>query len=63
MLSPKIPEIRVTIPRWTIQRDPVFRHCRRCGSIIVRVRLDSRRISFCTCHIVVDELTSRKARP
>ncbi len=50
----------VTIPRWTIQRDPVFNHCRRCGSIIVRVRMDFRRISFCACHIVVDELVARK---
>lgn len=52
---------RLTIPRWTIQRDPVFHHCRRCGSPIVRVRLDNRRISFCVCHVVVDEFVSRKS--
>ena len=63
MANPAIPLDRITIPRWTIQRDPVFHHCRRCGFMIVRVRLDNRRISFCVCHIVVDELIARKARP
>lgn len=62
MATRDIPVDRITIPRWTIQRDPVFHHCRRCGSMIVRVRLDKRRISFCVCHIVVDELIARKTK-
>ena len=59
----EVPADRLSIPRWTIQRDPVFRHCRRCGSSIVKVTLDARRISFCTCHIVVDELISKRTGP
>lgn len=43
---------RVTVPRWTIRRDPRSRNCPTCGSIIVRIKADAKRMSFCACRLV-----------
>jgi hypothetical protein len=44
----------VTIPRWTIQREPLAPDCPRCGSSVVRVRADDRHQFFCSCQILAD---------
>lgn len=50
----------VTIPRWTIQREAMPSSCPDCGSIIVRVLADRRRVSFCVCRVVTDEFVPRR---
>jgi len=42
----------ITIPRWTIARDPRSLGCLFCRSIIVRVKTDNRQIAFCCCRLV-----------
>jgi hypothetical protein len=43
---------RMTIPRWTIKRDPRATGCAGCGSIIVKVTAEWRQVSFCTCRLI-----------
>lgn len=49
----------VTIPRWTIRRDPIVPNCETCGTFIVTIRADQREISFCSCHILTDWVLQR----
>ena len=51
---------RVTIPRWTIQREALPPACPDCGSMIVRVRADQRQVFFCVCRVVADEFVPRR---
>ncbi|MBI5854449.1 MAG: hypothetical protein HZB35_04315 [Nitrospirae bacterium] len=50
---------QVTIPRWTIRRDPLVPDCNACGTSIVTIRADQREISFCSCHILTDWVLQR----
>ena len=43
---------RITIPRWTIKRDPRALGCSICGSAIVKVTAEWRQVSFCTCRLI-----------
>lgn len=42
----------ITIPRWTIKRDPRALGCTICGSAIVKITADWRQVSFCTCRLI-----------
>ena len=39
---------RITIPRWTIKRDPRALGCTICGSAIVKITAEWRQVWFCT---------------
>jgi hypothetical protein len=43
---------RITIPRWTIKRDPRALGCTICGSAIVKITAEWRQVSFCTCRLI-----------
>lgn len=43
---------RITIPRWTIKRDPRALGCSICGSAIVKITAEWRQVSFCTCRLI-----------
>lgn len=43
---------RITIPRWTIKRDPRALGCSVCGSAIVKITAEWRQVSFCTCRLI-----------
>ncbi len=43
---------QVTIPRWTIKRDPRALGCSTCGSPIVKVTAEWRQVSFCACRLI-----------
>lgn len=43
---------QVTIPRWTIKRDPRMPTCPVCGSLIVSITAEWRQVSFCTCRLI-----------
>jgi hypothetical protein len=47
---------RVTIPRWTIRRDPRVLGCPLCGSAIVRIKADRRQVAFCECRLLEDRV-------
>ncbi len=42
----------ITIPRWTIKRDPRALGCSICGSAIVKITAEWRQVSFCTCRLI-----------
>lgn len=42
----------LSIPRWTIGRDPGSPDCAFCHSIIVRVTTEARQMAFCGCRLV-----------
>jgi hypothetical protein len=42
----------ITIPRWTIKRDPRALGCPMCGSAIVKITAEWRQVSFCTCRLI-----------
>lgn len=44
---------RITIPRWTIQREPLQPACPWCRTVTVRVRVDRQVFSFCECEMVL----------
>ncbi len=46
---------RISIPRWTIQREALPPFCPDCESRVVRVTTDDRRVFFCSCQILADE--------
>lgn len=52
----------VTIPRWTIQREALPPSCPDCGSVVVRVLAERRRVCFCVCRVVADEFVPRRER-
>ncbi len=43
---------QITIPRWTIKRDPRALGCPVCGSVIVKITAEWRQVSFCTCRLI-----------
>jgi hypothetical protein len=43
---------RITIPRWTIKRDPRAAACSACGSLIVKVTAEWRQVCFCICRLI-----------
>lgn len=43
---------QITIPRWTIKRDPRALGCSICGSAIVKITAEWRQVSFCICRLI-----------
>lgn len=53
---------QVTIPRWTIKRDPRTLGCGTCGSPVVKVTAEWRQVSFCTCRLIEYRVLTKARR-
>lgn len=61
MDEPTINPESITIPRWTIKRDPQSLDCALCHSPIVWVRTSTSQMAFCSCRLVEHRLLPRPA--